>query len=465
MTDTPPDANPEKTPDSGAPAPDASQSNQRTRRRAWVAFASGLEVFNIAIIYSIFAPYFIATVTGDPAEGQALWGYAAGVGGLVGALLAPPLGFAAEAPERRRRFLFIALMANAGPAFVLALAVPGVSGMALLAVLAALALTTAANDINYMLLGGMLAEIAPSRIMGRTSAAAVSVGWTIGIGLALAYMAAFIMFDPFHLELDPSRGEAERLVGPFAGAVMLILCAPLVLLRSPKRAAAPTRAWRVWLREEMASLLAERTIAIAVGARLVYWSGVTLLGLFGAGLARATFDWDTLTTGIFGLTVLAFGAVGALTGGRLDDRVGSRNALIIYLIGLAAAMSGLLAITPDRIFFVIEVTARAPDAAMMSSPAEWAALTLGALSGFFVGPTGPISRTLVARLAPPDRRGRYFGVAALAGNSTNAFGPFLVAVMTDLAHDQRIGLLVAPVLLIAGAGVLTLLPSARTARD
>jgi len=349
--------------------------------------------------------------------------------------------------------------------FVLALAVPGVSGMALLAVLAALALTTAANDINYMLLGGMLAEIAPSRIMGRTSAAAVSVGWTIGIGLALAYMAAFIMFDPFHLELDPSRGEAERLVGPFAGAVMLILCAPLVLLRSPKRAAAPTRAWRVWLREEMASLLAERTIAIAVGARLVYWSGVTLLGLFGAGLARATFDWDTLTTGIFGLTVLAFGAVGALTGGRLDDRVGSRNALIIYLIGLAAAMSGLLAITPDRIFFVIEVTARAPDAAMMSSPAEWAALALGALSGFFVGPTGPISRTLVARLAPPDRRGRYFGVAALAGNSTNAFGPFLVAVMTDLAHDQRIGLLVAPVLLIAGAGVLTLLPSARTARD
>lgn len=458
MTDAP---TPETSPDGSQ---EASPSNQSARRRAWVAFASGLEVFNIAIIYSIFAPYFIATVTGDPAEGQALWGYAAGLGGLAGALLAPPLGFAAEAPQRRRRFLFIALMANAVPAFVLALAVPGVSGFALFAVLAALALTTAANDINYMLLGGMLAEVAPSRIMGRTSSAAVSVGWTIGIGVALAYMAAFIMFDPFHLELDASRGEAERLVGPVAGGLMLLLCAPLILLRSPSRAAPPKRSWRVWLKQETASLLSERTIAIAVGARLVYWSGVTLLGLFGAGLARATFDWDTLTTGVFGLTVLAFGALGAVTGGRLDDRVGSRNALIIYLLGLAVAMSGLLAISPDRIFFVIDVAPRAPDAGMMSSPAEWTALALGALSGFFVGPTGPISRTLVARLAPPDRRGRYFGVAALAGNSTNAFGPFLVAVLTDMAHDQRIGLLVAPVLLVAGAGVLTLLPSARTVR-
>lgn len=435
------------------------------RRRAWVAFATGLEIFNIAVVYMIFVPYFIAKAAGDPVEGQKLWAFAAGYGGLIGALLSPVLGIAAEDPRRRRVFLALALAANALPAFVLALGVPGVGGTALLVVLAALMITTAANDIAYMLLGGMLSDVAPSAIMGRTSAAAVSVGWTVGIAVALSYLLAFVMFDPFSLALDASRGQAERLIGPVAGGLMLLACAPLILLRPIARPAPPKRAFGAWLKEEAAILFAERTVALAVLARLVYWSGVVLLQLFGSGLARSVFGWDTLTTGLFGLVVLASGIFGALTGGRLDDRIGSRNALIVYLLGLAVAMSALLSVAPDRIFLFIEVPARAPDAAFLSSPAEWAALAIGAFAGFCVGPTGPISRTLLARLAPPGRNGRYFGVAALAGNATNAVGPFLVGWVTALAHDQRVGLLVAPALLAAGAGVLLLLPSAKTGRS
>lgn len=444
--------------------PDASGARSKTGRRAWVSFATGLEVFNIAIAYVIFGPYFIANAGATPAEGQALWGYAAGAGGLVGALLAPPLGLAAERPDRRRFYLSVAVVLNAAAACALALAVPGAQGLALAIVMIALVVATAANDINYSLLGGMLVDVAPSHIMGRTSAAAVSVGWGVGIAFALLFLLAFVMFDPLGLGLDPARGQAERALGPITGVAMLALCAPLLMLKPPPHAARPKRDVATWLKEELAIVLEERAVALAVIARLVYWSGVTLLGLFGTGLARSVFGWDTISTGVFGLSVLASGALGAVVGGALDDRIGSRNALIVYLVGLAVAMSLILTLQPDRILFVLEVPARAPDAPMLSSSAEIAALALGCAAGFFLGPTGPISRTLVSRLAPPGRTQRYFGVAALAGNTTNAIGPLAVALLTDLTGNQRLGLTVAPAFLLAGALMVAFLPPARTSR-
>ncbi len=461
-TEPPPsDRSPARKVESAASSPPL---RSRAGRRAWVSFATGLEVFNIAVAYVVFGPYFIASVGASSAQGQALWGYAAGAGGLIGALLAPPLGLAAERPDRRRRFLLAAVVLNAGAACALALAAPGATGLMLSIVMLALVVATAANDINYSLLGGMLVDVAPSAIMGRTSAAAVSVGWAVGIAFALTFLIAFVRFDPFGIGFDHARGEAERAIGPIAGLTMLALCMPLLLLKTPPHAAPPRRDFRMWLEQELAIVLKERAVALAVASRLVYWSGVTLLGLFGTGLARSVFGWDTFTTGVFGLSVLACGALGAVGGGALDDRIGSRNALITCLVGLAVAMGLILTLEPDRIFFVIEVAPRAPGAPILSSPAERAALALGCAAGFFLGPTGPISRTLVSRLAPPGRTQRYFGVAALAGNTTNAIGPFAVALLTDLTGNQRIGLAVAPAFLLAGALIVAFLPPAREGR-
>ncbi len=437
---------------------------QRARRRAWVGFATGLEVFNISVVYTIFVPFFIANGFDTPERGQVMWGYVSGIGGMIGALIAVPLGFAAERPELQRKFLALALALNAIPAFALWLAVPGLGGPVLLLVLIALAVVMAANDLNYALLGGMLADVAPSNIMGRTSAAAVSVGWAGGIVFTGVFLFLFVWGDPLGLRLDETTAQAERLIGPVSGAVLLLLGLPLIFLRFPRKDRPPQRSARVWLREEAASLLAERPVAVAIGARFFYWSGLVLVQLFGAGLARSIFGWDTGATSMFGLAVLAFGAFGALIGGFIDDRIGSRNALMICIIGLALAVAGLLSLQPDSVFLFIETPPRAEGAVMLSSPAEWTALALGAFSGLFIGPVGPITRSLISRLAPPDRVARYFGIGALAGNTSGAMAPFIVAIITGETMNQRIGLLVAPAFLLIGAVLLLLLPAARSAR-
>lgn len=445
----------------------AAEINDRpAHRRAWVAFASGLEVFNISVVYTIFIPYFVTVVAPDKVQGQAIWGYAAGVGGLMGALLAPPLGFLAERPGVRRGLLLLMMALNAIPALYFWQAAPGVGGMTLVILLLAMAVTMAANDINYMLLGSYLPDIAPSRIMGRTSAAAVSIGWPVALAVTVAMMAVFIWGDPLHIGLDKAAGERERIIGPVACVIMLLMCAPLTLLAAPPRLAAPPkRDLAQWLREEIGSLLAERAVALAVLSRIFYWSGLVLVQLFGASLTRSVFDWNTEATTAFGLATLTCGALGALAGGVLDDWLGSRNALVVTLVGMAASMATLLTIHPDSVLFVIALPARAADAGMLSSPAEWVAIGLGGLTGFFIGPVGPITRTIVARLAPPGRSARYFGISALAGNSTNVIGPFIVAVLTQVSGDQRIGLIAAPLLMLLGAVVLLAVPPAKEARE
>ncbi len=444
----------------------ASSPDRPWTRRAWVAFASGLEVFNIAVVYAIFVPYFVSNMFETPERGQVVWGEVAALGGLIAAIVAPFLGFLAERPRMRRLLLAAGLALNAIPAFTLGYAEPGLAGPLLALVLVALAVTTMANDINYMLLGAALPDVAPGRKMARTSAAAVSVGWAVGITVTVAFTLLFVRSDMLGLGLDPERFEAERLAGPIAGALMLVLCLPLVFAPFPERRAStgPRLPWFAQLKQTLQALLAERAVAIAIGARFFYWSGLVLVQLFGAALGRSVFDWNTETTAIFGLSVLVFGAVGAALGGFLEDRVGSRNAMIIVVLGLAVTMLALLTMQPDRIFLVFDVAPRGEGDAMLSSVAERVALSLGALSGLFIGPMGPITRTLIARLSPPGREARYFGLSTLAGNSTNAFGPFLVAQATLFFDNQRMGMLVSPILLLIGAAILTQLPSARTSR-
>lgn len=431
------------------------------RRRAWIAFASGLEVFNIPIMYVVFAPYFASRVAETPAQGQALWGYAAGWAGLAAALLAPPLAFAAEHPKRRRLLIALCVLLNAIPAFALWLLAPDSAMATVVLVLCALGVAMAANDLLYVFWGGMLPEVAPPDIMGRTSGMAMAAGWAIGLGLTGAFLALFILPETPALGLDKAAGEPERLTGPIAGILMLVFAAPLLATRPRVRAAPPKRALADWLREETASLMEERAVAIAVGARLLYWSGVVLVMVFGNIYATGQFGWDATGSAAFGLAVLATSIIGAWGGGWLDDRLGSRNALILALVGLAVVLSAILGVEPGRLFGVIAVEARAPGDPMLATTAEQVMIGLGVLAGLFLGAVGPVSRTLLCRLAPEGKVTRYFGFGALAGNLTNVAGPFVVAIVTDMTGDQRLGLLAGPFFLIAGALLLTRVPAAR----
>ena len=81
---------------------------------------------------------------------------------------------------------------------------------------------------------------------------------------------------------------------------------------------------------------------------------------------------------------------------------------------------------------------------------------LGTGLGLFIGPAQSSSRSLMARLTPPDVSAEYFGLYSLAGKVTVFMGPLLFALMTSITHSQRAGFSV--ILLFLGAGLIVLRP-------
>jgi MFS transporter, UMF1 family len=63
---------------------------------------------------------------------------------------------------------------------------------------------------------------------------------------------------------------------------------------------------------------------------------------------------------------------------------------------------------------------------------------------------------LLARLAPPDQVGQFYGLFALSGKLTAFAGPIAVAAVTTITQSQRAGFSVLIVFLGVGATLLAM---------
>src|SRR5436309_6067656 len=77
----------------------------RSAVTAWVFFDWAAQPYFTLITTFVFAPYFATHVASDPAQGQALWGFATAAAGVMIALLSPVLGAIADASGRRKPWI------------------------------------------------------------------------------------------------------------------------------------------------------------------------------------------------------------------------------------------------------------------------------------------------------------------------------------------------------------------------
>src|SRR5690349_3913382 len=69
---------------------------------SWALYDWANSPFTTLIITFIFPAYFARAIVGDDVAGQAMWGYAIGVSGLLLAVLSPLLGAVADAGGRQK---------------------------------------------------------------------------------------------------------------------------------------------------------------------------------------------------------------------------------------------------------------------------------------------------------------------------------------------------------------------------
>ena len=90
--------------------------------------------------------------------------------------------------------------------------------------------------------------------------------------------------------------------------------------------------------------------------------------------------------------------------------------------------------------FVVPVAPKLPSSAAFSSIGEQVYLAFGILIGVASGPIQASSRTLLARMCPPDKVTEFFGFFSFSGKITAFAAPLAIGTVTALTGSQRLGI-------------------------
>ncbi len=417
---------------------------------AWCLYDWGNSAFPTIIATFVFAAYFTEAVAETPARGTALWAWATAVSGLLIAILAPVLGAIADRSRRRKPWLLALSLLAVGAAALLYGVRPDASHVLMALVLVVVANT--AFELALVFYNALLPAVAPRAWLGRVS----GWGWGLGYagGLAALVLALFglIQADPPPFGLDDGADALEpvRATCLLVALWYLAFAWPLFIWvpdRAPDEPAPPlgrgAGAWhaaRTGVATLWASLRAlpgrDPNLLRFLIARMLYTDGLNTLFAFGGIYAAGTFGMTFDQIVMFGIAMNVAAGLGAAAFAWVDDALGSRPTIVIGLLGMIAFGIGILLVETVLWFWV-----------------------LGLAMSVFFGPVQAPSRTLMARLAPPDLRAEMFGLYALSGRITAFLGPLVLGWVVALSGSQRLGM--ASILLFLIPGLLLLL----TVRD
>lgn len=419
----------------------------------WMMFDWAAQPLYTLVITFLFAPYFANAVMSDPISGQAWWGYAAAVAGVLIAVCSPVLGAIADSGSRRKPWIALFALFIALGLAALWIAVPKSGTTTILLVLAAYIAAVSAAEFAAVFSNAMMPTLVPHNQLGRLSGFGFAVGYAGGL-VALIVMAGLVVTNPATgktlmgldpiIRLDTVMREGDRLVGPFAAAWFLLFVIPFFLFvpdiptRAEKAAGGIGRALGE-LRQTVRELPGNRDMLRFLIARMIYADGLSAIFTFGGIYGAWVFGWQALALGIFGIVLSLAGAIGAVIGGRLDDKLGAKRVLIGALLILITAALGILSVDKSNVLFAVPVTPKAASSAPFSSPGEIVYLGFAILIGFVAAPLGAASRSLLARLAPPEKMTQYFGLFAFSGKATAFAAPLAIAAVTQATGSQRIG--------------------------
>jgi UMF1 family MFS transporter len=433
---------------------------------SWLFFDWAAQPYFTLITTFVFAPYFATFLASDPVSGQAMWGYAAATGGLIIAMLSPVFGAIADAAGRRKPWIAgFGVLLIVGTAF-LWIGKPGDPSI-VIPVLIAYTIATVGVEFATVFNNAMMPTLVPPERMGRLSGTGWAVGYIGGI-MSLIVVLGFLAADPKTgktligltplFGLDAATHEGTRAAGPLTALWFLVFVLPMFLFTpdgAPKRPAlAAVREGFVELRQSLRDLPKDQVLLTFLIANMIYMDGLISLFSFGGIYAASTFGWNTVQIGTFGLILAIAGTFGAWLGGKLDDAIGPRRVIFMSLIILLVALIMILMVDRNRILFV-QVAPPVPGGPLFGAAAERAYLMIGVFLGFAAGPLQAASRTLLIRLAPPDRITQHFGLFALTGKVTSFIGPLLVATVTTVTMNQKAGMVVLLAFFVVGLGLLT----------
>lgn len=423
-------------PRSGVPESD------RVRVLAWALWDCGSTGLNAIVVTFVFSVYLTGTVGADlPGDtSPASWlGRALAVAGLVVAVLAPVTGIWIEVPRRRRR----ALAALTGLAVLLTSAMSLIRDdyRYLWPGLVLLAMTAACSDLASVPYNAMLRQLSTPQTSGRVSGLGLAMGYSGSVILLLVVYVGFVSGD------GATRGVLGLPVedGQNVRAAMLLAAAWFVLFALPVLFAVPTStpdarvkpigvlgAYRKLWSEIVGEWRRDRNLVYYLLASAVFRDGLAGVFAFGAVLGVNVYGISPANVLLFGVSASVVAAVGAVLGGLLDDRIGSKPVIVGSLTAMVAVGLTLLTLSGALAFWIC-----------------------GLLLCLFIGPTLSSARTLLLRMSTEGKEGVAFGLYTTTGRAVSFLAPWMFFVFVDFFGADRAGM--GGLCVVLAAGLLAML--------
>jgi UMF1 family MFS transporter len=416
------------------------QTARRSQVLSWALWDVGSTGLNAIVVTFVFSVYLTRTVADDlpSATTPQSWLFRAlALSGLVVALLAPVTGIWVDAPWRRRRVL----------AVLTGLVVLLTSAMSLIRDdyhylwpgLALLALAAACSELATVPYNAMLRQLSTPQTSGRVS----------GFGWAMGYFGSVMLLFVVYLMFMSGDGAIRGLVGlPVAEgqnvrAAMLLAAAWFALFALPVFIVAPHPtpppadrrqavgffgAYRRLWSEVAGEWRRDRNIVYYLLASAVFRDGLAGVFTFGAVLGVSVYGISEADVLLFGVSASVIAAIGALAGGLLDDRIGSKPVIVGSLFSMIIA--GLVLMT------------------LSGSVAFW---ICGLSLCLFIGPTQSSARTLMLRMSVDGKEGVAFGLYTTTGRAVSFLAPTLISLFIDWFGAVRAG--VAGLLVVIAFGM------------
>jgi UMF1 family MFS transporter len=152
-------------------------------------------------------------------------------------------------------------------------------------------------------------------------------------------------------------------------------------------------------------------------ASAVFRDGLAGVFTFGAVLGVSVYGISEADVLLFGISACVIAALGAVIGGQLDDRIGSKSVIVGSLVSLIAVGLALLVLSGPVAFWVC-----------------------GLLLCLFIGPTLASARTLMLRITADGKEGVAFGLYTTVGRAASPLAPLLFSIFINVFGADRAGM-------------------------
>jgi len=161
-----------------------------------------------------------------------------------------------------------------------------------------------------------------------------------------------------------------------------------------------------------------KNLALFLVAFFFYIEGVNTAIYFSGNYAKSTLNFSFTELTLFFMIAQTTAVVGSIIFGVIADSIGQKKTIYITLI----------------IWFIVIFTA-----SVIQS--KFGFFIVGCIAGLGMGSTQSVSRSLMSKLTPPDKKTEFFGFYSFFGKSSAIFGPLVFGFISWQTGSQRIAIL------------------------